>query len=83
MINEKMRQDFEEWLDSSSEFQAGGEHAAYYWIAWQASRAALCVELPEAIGEDNCGGDFAYQRANDDAIEACRSAIESTGVRTR
>ena len=46
---DKMREDFEGWY---SDFDGYGEaHKKEMWDAWQASRAAMCVELPE-----NCKG---------------------------
>lgn len=78
MSNEKMRSDFEyyywiKWRDADT-------FACAAWkAAWQASRAALCVELPRvgicAMTNDLIG----YTRG----IRDCRSAIESTGVRVK
>ena len=62
MSNEKMREEFEAWYEgiagSSVEFNDGGIPVATggalsgnvtigMWLAWKASRAALCVELPK------------------------------------
>jgi hypothetical protein len=71
MSNEKMRQDFEAWIEENSMFPIDGPRAAGYWSAWQASRAALCVELPIEF----CNGTMNADRV--------RSAIESTGVRVK
>lgn len=57
-MSEKMREDFEEWfyeyslpcegdwfrMDSRGDYDSPSTHDA--WMAWQASRAALVVELP-------------------------------------
>lgn len=62
------------------------------WLAWQASRAALCVELPPSLDmpdEDECGDYEEYE-----AMEAitcmsntmrskCRNAIHAAGVKTK
>lgn len=56
---EKMREEFEGWMSeyfngTSIERRAHGyidQISDAMWISWQASRAALCVELPE-----NCKG---------------------------
>ncbi|MGL5395508.1 MAG: hypothetical protein ACRDBQ_09535 [Shewanella sp.] len=46
---DKMREEFEAWY---SDFDGYGEaHKKELWDTWKASRAALCVELPE-----NCKG---------------------------
>lgn len=60
---EKMREEFEAWFEADSmplgsiwlKKDDDDDYARmptyYAWRAWQASRAALCVELPE-----NCKG---------------------------
>ncbi len=47
------------------------------WQAWQASRAALVVELP-----DEKGGRYldSYQEGWNDAISSCEQRIEDCGV---
>ena len=54
----KMREEFESWAMSDMGYmcvRAGGGYKDDYmntaWLSWKASRAALCVELPE-----NCKG---------------------------
>jgi hypothetical protein len=96
MSNEKMRQDFEEWCCNADNgplvdpvwiayFDAetneyGLNQIQRDWKAWQASRAALCVELPH-IGDYI---DTYKQGDNRDAYLAdLRDAIESTGVRVK
>lgn len=46
------------------------------WDAWQASRAAIEVELPEHFEYDNPGEAFP-------AIKDCRKAIESLGIKVK
>ena len=63
---DKMREEFEAWLLTETGFdtyrtnfvmtkpedqQYMCHHANLAWLSWKASRAALCVELPE-----NCKG---------------------------
>ena len=55
---DKMREDFEAWAISDMGYmvaRAGDGYKCDYmntaWLSWKASRAALCVELPE-----NCKG---------------------------
>ena len=55
---DKMREEFEAWAISDMGYmvaRAGDGYKCDYmntaWLSWQASRSALCVELPE-----NCKG---------------------------
>ena len=55
---EKMREEFEAWAISDMRYmvaRVGDGYKCDYmntaWLSWKASRAALCVELPE-----NCKG---------------------------
>ena len=55
---DKMREEFEAWSISDMGYmvaRAGDGYKCDYmntaWLSWKASRAALCVELPE-----NCKG---------------------------
>lgn len=52
------------------------------WQAWQASRAALRVELPEKIGPHNMVGRHVLPEAAgyDDAIDDCREALQQAGI---
>ncbi|WP_288082197.1 hypothetical protein, partial [Pseudomonas sp.] len=87
---EKMREGFEAWLESRL-----GERSAIVrvddgylhletevaWQAWQASRAAVVIELPE---ERKTNQSHAEDRAEafgfNDGIERCREVIEAAGV---
>ena len=66
-MSEKMRDDFFEWYYQQEQF--GGAHQEELWKAWQASRAALVVELPGAIW---CS--LAYHEAINDVKEALDDA---------
>ena len=80
-MSEKMREDFEEWFyeyslpcegdwfrrDSCGDYDYPSTHDA--WMGWQASRAALVVELPGAIW---CS--LAYHEAINDVKEALDDA---------
>ena len=78
-MSEKMRDDFEKWAQYEHGYCAGTrQDGTYYvtkindmWQAWQASRAALVVELPGAIW---CP--LAYHEAINDVKEA----LDDTGV---
>ena len=85
-MSEKMREDFEEWLIANTEFDTQRtafamtkeEDQQYMchrtnlaWLAWQASRAALVVELPDSTG---CG--HAYYEAICDVM----CSLDDAGV---
>lgn len=82
---DKVRTEFERCTNLPDGVSWNEESKSYvgpnFWIAdyglgvWRASRAALCVELPDDPNEE-----FS-DRAS--AIDACRAAIESQGVRTK
>ena len=63
-MSEKMREDFDAWT-----MQYGFDDGEHMWQAWQASRAALVVELPGAIW---CS--LAYHEAINDVKEALDDA---------
>ena len=90
-MSESMREDFEVWR--IDKFCGGGDRLkkcsnapdVYYytaeqeaWITWQASRAALCVELPhfEQYDDDMVSGAAT-------AINDCQDAIHAAGVKTK
>ena len=66
-MSEKMRDDFFEWYYQQEQF--GDAHQEELWKAWQASRAAMVVELPGAIW---CS--LAYHEAINDVKEALDDA---------
>ena len=85
-MSEKMRDDFEKWAQYEHGYCAGTrQDGTYYvtkindmWQAWQASRAALVVELP---GEVVCERvEYYYDGWNDAAAEA-RLALDEAGIK--
>ena len=88
-MSEKMREDFEEWFseyslpcegdwfkrDSCGDYDSPSTY--YAWMGWQASRAALVVELPPEIEERFIDS---YQEGWNDAIDSCRARFESAGA---
>ena len=74
-MSEKMRDEFESWAISCHmcTYLDGVEYrhqsTEWAWMAWQASRAALVVELPGAIW---CS--LAYHEAINDVKEALDDA---------
>ena len=76
-MSEKMREEFESWAISCHmcTYLDGVEYrhqsTEWAWMAWQASRAALVVELPGAIW---CS--LAYH----EAINDVKDALDDAGV---
>jgi len=82
-MSEKIRREFEEWfyeyslpcegdwfkMDSCGDYDYPSTHDA--WMGWQASRAALVVELPGAIWRS-----LAYH----EAINDVKDALDDAGV---
>ena len=84
MSNEKMREEFEAWYEgiagSSVEFNDGGIPVATggalsgnvtigMWLAWKASRASLCVELPKQWFDDDLECDIMVANRVLDALD--------------
>jgi hypothetical protein len=90
MNNEQMREEFEEWAakgcgrlsrENSPDSDTHGyqdSHTNLCWQAWQASRAALCVELPEEEEHKGVYYDIDYM-----PTDAVLAAIHAAGVKTR
>ena len=90
-MSEKMRDGFESWCLANgytlrpAETNCGIIIEGYYghltvqvaWQAWQASRAALVVELPPEREERFIDS---YQEGWNDAIDSCRVRFESVGA---
>lgn len=61
MSTEKMREEFEAWMRDTAKVVVGSSHPYSsglerdYWRVWQASRAAVLVELPSHYCYDNPG----------------------------
>lgn len=56
---DKMREEFESWAMSDMGYmcvRVGGGYKDDYmntaWLSWQASRAALCVQMPRCCNEE-------------------------------
>ena len=86
----KMREEFESWVLSSKVCVSKGARVevrndGHYtdgrvdlqWKAWKASRAALCVELPDG---SYCGFEGDAFHAYMCGVESCRDIIAETGV---
>jgi len=85
-MDEKMREEFEAWavhqgydlIRDDVVVAYASEETDRAWAAWQASRAALVVKLPQGSEP----GDFAHPVMVAE-VEAVISAIESAGVRVK
>lgn len=95
MSTEKMRDEFEAWyLDKfcggqARLFRCVNADQIYYfaevqsrWDAWQASRAAIEVELPElhTVAPDD---DKKWHGCRNSTIRTCARAIELVGLRVK
>lgn len=93
------RQQFEEWVvgrkvvkkhGAKLNTTPDGTYCDYRindrWLAWQASRELLVIELPQASysGVDTGGwpNDYSENRRNS-AIDECRKSIRAAGIRTK
>ncbi|MBD1589759.1 hypothetical protein [Pseudomonas typographi] len=85
MSTEKMRTEFEAWVEANfglsvrrnpaGAYQSFGVYAA--WEAWQASRAAVVVELPSKWNDPTNSNMQSWDSGIDDA----RMAIEAAGLK--
>ena len=95
-MTDKMREEFEAWVLSEypnqrmSKFAGGEYHSTtiqYCWLAWQASRNILAIELPpeptapdepeEAIDDSFMDGYYAAQGMRN----ACAQNIKAAGLK--
>ena len=80
---DKMREDYEAWFCSTIPYKIAKESwfavmddGSYIitdvqagWAGWKASRAALCVELPDSERSVDCG-DVLYRSDVEEALDA-------------
>lgn len=82
-MSEKIREAFELWAISCHmcTYLDGVEYrhqsTEWAWMAWQASRAALVVELPDEYKDRYLDK---YQEGFNDAVESCRNRLEDLGL---
>ena len=81
---EKMREEFESWAMSDMGYmcvRVGGGYKDDYmntaWLSWKASRAVLCVELPE-----NLTGEY-YAEGWNTCLEFVEGILEGAGVQCK
>ena len=73
-MSEKMRAEFDAWT-----MEYGFDDDEHMWEAWQASRAALVVELPTSLRYSECGYDYASE-AFEETIDVVKLSLDSVGV---
>ena len=73
-MSEKMRAEFDAWT-----MKYGFDDDEHMWEAWQASRAALVVELPSRLECPSSDYDYA-QEAFNETIDGVKSALGDAGV---
>jgi hypothetical protein len=92
MSTEKIREQFESWHrgivqgepthDKYNNGDYRNQHVQRYWLGWQASRAAIEVELPYRVG---CGDFGAIPSEFGEYIgyEDVKEEIESLGLKVK
>ena len=90
-MSDKMRDGFESWCLANGytlrpaetncgiiiEGDYGHPTVQIAWQAWQASRSALVVELPDEYKDRYLDK---YQEGFNDAVESCRNRLEDLGL---
>lgn len=87
---ERMSQEFREWYEEETgwDIEEAPNHdvTEILWLAWQASREAVEIELPngvttrEALDAGYMGD---YAAGVDDGIEGCANAIRAAGLKVK
>lgn len=95
MSQEKMREEFEVWAEDAlglpkkrlrtGGYQSFGMHSA--WEAWQASRAAVVIELPDSPGSHYNGAPVSALldplQCWRDGYEMAAKRIEAAGLKVK
>lgn len=76
-MSDKMHEEFKAWHeDQYGYFRLGVHHCQLRWEAWQASRAALVIELPNS----ECFGEYSQEAARV-MRDGCADAISEAGLK--
>lgn len=80
---DKMREEFERWIDGLSYSELDDFCALSAWKAWQASRAAVVVELHatcyRAEHVDDCSNGLEWDNYYE--IDEVKSALSEAGIK--
>lgn len=77
------REQFEKWFKSDYHPDKSGPYLKdALFLAWQASRAAIEIELPKPMSANDQRYD-SFQRGEEKAINSCIEAIESAGLKVK
>ena len=94
-MTDKMREEFEAWLKAewpkalTIKYNTGdyrSDTVQQSWVAWQASREALVIELPEEDEPDYHSPGHANQHyaiGFNDGRSQCKEAIEAAGLKVK
>lgn len=93
MSTDKAREEFDSWWadPAQAELRKSCSQGLAHHV-WQASRAALCVELPptitaddvaESLGMDDYDLSLSMAHMVNGAIAACGSFVKAAGVRVK
>jgi hypothetical protein len=82
MSSEKMREEFEAWFEANKNFMLGTRKVSKgdCFFIWQASRAAVVVELPAELPSVPWN---APANSWNDALRKSRYAIEAAGLKVK
>lgn len=87
-----IREEFEKWDyetfgEDGYEVNELGEYEdnikQQCWMAWQASRAALTIQLPFVPRTHNAGADWIKQDAKDEYRQDCVNTIQKQGMKVK
>lgn len=73
------------WLERRANGSYASVSTKAAWWAWQASRAAIEIELPKLLCEDEeeVGDDWSINECYNNGIKGCLVAIEAAGLKVK
>lgn len=99
MSDLKMREEYEAWYAASWDGVGGPPKTSFekdsrgqykdtyvheFWVVWQASRAAVVIELPSKINvTDRIGWSRTHALTHNNAMQVCQEAIEAAGLKVK
>ncbi|MDR5020491.1 hypothetical protein RF657_19185 [Yersinia rochesterensis] len=94
----KSREEFEKWANRLPSISITGrlercgenyvdDYHTVFWLAWQAARESIVIDLPQKISEFNKmpdNGAILLEAVNyDEAIDDCAEALRTAGIRIK